>query len=180
MNNIITFALGFVFALVVLFVSFLLVCKNTWNYNQMKKHMDTFKSLIRSLIRNNYFLKDKYIRFWHKVDAYKGRTPEEQIKFFNAHKDNWPYAVHLDYKIFFPLAYNKMRRLIQKPDADGYGTNNFFLWVCKDEEEAIALMQKLRQTVYIEFPDNLRMSRINENLWDYFSELAEEQQPIAA
>jgi hypothetical protein len=174
------FSLGFVSALFVLFVAFLLVCKNTWKYNQMKKHMDTFKSLIRSLIRNNYFLKDKYIRFWHKVDAYKGRTSEEQVKFFNAHKDNWPYAVHLDYNTFFPSYYYKMRKLIRKPDADGYGTNNFFLWVCKDEEEGIALMQKLRQTVHIAFPDNLSMSRINEHLWDYFSELAKEQQPIAA
>ena len=169
------FSLGFVSALVVLVASFLLVCRNTWNYNQMKKHMDTLKSLIRSIIKNNYFLKDNYIRFYHKVDAYKGRIPEEQIKFFNAHKDNWPYAVHLDYKTFFSASYKKMRRLIRKPDADGYGTNNFFVWACKDEEEANALMQKLRETVYIEFPDNLSMSRINDHLWDYFSELATQE-----
>ena len=54
-------------------------------------------------------------------------------------------------------------------------------WVCKDEEEAIAIVQKLSKTVLVTFPDNVRMSRINEHLWDYFSKLAEEiQQPIAA
>jgi len=180
--NIITFSIGFVSALVVLFVSFIILCRNTWKFNQMMKHVDTFRGLIRSIIRNNYFLKDKYIRFWHKVEAYKGKTPEEQIKFFNAHKDNWPYMVHLDYNSFFPSYYEKMRRLVRKPDADnGGGTNNWFKWVCKDEEEAIAIVQKLSKTVLVTFPDNVRMSRINEHLWDYFSKLAEEiQQPIAA
>jgi len=176
-----TFALGFVAALAVLAVSFLLVCQNTWKYIHMVKCMDELQDLVKRFIRKS-FLTDKWRRFRDKVDfVCKNKTLEKQIEFFEAHKDNWPYQVTLRYEGFFSTHYKEMVRAIRKPDADGSKiSNRFFLWVCKDEEEAQAIMDRLNELV---FPPKryLDMSRIHERSWEYLSDLAKgEQQVVAA